>query len=247
MLPLRVWWSHDYDPLQLRSSAPARSLLAEPPSQWEQLGGHVQSHLEDMERLRRSLLLARVLLGGEDERSGQHGAECTGQEPGAADPDAGPGPGPSQDPRQEKFRLSMDVSGFSPAELAVRVDGRKVTVSGRREKRTESEAGVRSYEYRELRRETLLPAEVDAQAVLCSLSPAGQLCLEAPRVALPAAAGRAVPIRVCQEAAAGGDAPAPEGHEPGSCELETGGESGAAAPEAPASGRDPREAGTGVH
>ncbi|XP_074841691.1 heat shock protein 30C-like [Carettochelys insculpta] len=239
MLPLRVWWSHDYDPLWLRSSAPARSLLAEPPSQWEQLVGDVQSHLEDMERLRRSLLLARVLLRGEDKRSSQRGAEGAGQEAGAA----GPGPAPGQ----EKFRLFMDVSGFSPAELAVRVDGRKVTVSGRREKRAESEAGVRSYEYRELRRETLLPAEVDAQAVLCSLSPAGQLCLEAPRVALPAAAGRAVPIRVCQEAAAGGGAPAPQGHEPGSCELETGGESGAAAPEAPASGRDPREPGTGVH
>ncbi|XP_074841692.1 heat shock protein 30C-like [Carettochelys insculpta] len=238
MLPLRVWRSYDYDhdPLWLRSSAPARSLLAEPPSLWEQLVGDVQSHVADMERVRRSLLRAYPLLGGEDERSGQprrsgrQGAEGAGQEAGAA------GPGP--DPGQEKFRLSMDVSGFSPAELAVRVDGRKVTVSGRREKRTESEAGVRSYEYRELRREALLPAEVDAQAVLCSLSPAGQLCLEAPRVALPAAAGRAVPIRVCQEAeaeaAAGGGAPAPEGHEPGSCELETGGESGPLA--APASG-----------
>ncbi|XP_074841689.1 heat shock protein 30C-like [Carettochelys insculpta] len=243
MLPLRVWRSYDYDPLWLRSSAAARSLLAEPPSLWEQLVGDVQSHVADMERVRRSLLRAYPLLGGEDERSwqprrsGRQGSEGAGQEAGAA----GPAPG------QEKFRLSMDVSGFSPAELAVRVDGRKVTVSGRREKRTESEAGVCSYEYRELRRETLLPAEVDAQAVLCSLSPAGQLCLEAPRVALPAAAGRAVPIRVCQEAAAGGGAPAPEGHEPGSCETETGGESGAAAPEAPASGRDPREPGTGVH
>uniref|UniRef100_A0A452H2R9 SHSP domain-containing protein n=1 Tax=Gopherus agassizii TaxID=38772 RepID=A0A452H2R9_9SAUR len=91
-------------------------------------------------------------------------------------------------------RLSMDVSGFSPAELMVRVDGRKLTVTGKHEKKTESEAGVRSQEYREIRRETLLPEDVNVQAVLCSLSQDGQLCIEAPRLALPAAQGRDIPI-----------------------------------------------------
>uniref|UniRef100_A0A8C4YKD9 SHSP domain-containing protein n=1 Tax=Gopherus evgoodei TaxID=1825980 RepID=A0A8C4YKD9_9SAUR len=119
-------------------------------------------------------------------QSSQTLAEGAGKEPG------------SQAQGKERYQLSMDVSGFSPAELMVRVDGRKLTVTGKREKKTESEAGVRSQEYREIRRETLLPEDVNVQAVLCSLSQDGQLCIEAPRLALPAAQGRDIPISVCQ-------------------------------------------------
>ncbi|CAM4493195.1 unnamed protein product [Lepidochelys olivacea] len=171
--------------------------------------------LAGMERMRRSLLLASPLLrGGGRGRatprpSGRSLAEGAGKEPG------------SQAPGKEKYQLSMDVSGFSPAELTVRLAGRKLT--GKRERKRESEAGVCSREYREIRRETLLPEAVNVQALLCSLSQDGQLCIEAPPLALPAAGGRAVPIGVCQGVKAGEGNLATEGKEPGSSEVETGG------------------------
>ncbi|XP_065442423.1 heat shock protein 30C-like [Chrysemys picta bellii] len=211
MLPLRVW---------LGSSAPVPRLLG-PHSLLAQLVGDVQTHLEEMERLRHSLLLASPLLCGEGEGrrpSSRSLAEGAGKEPG------------SQAQGKDKFQLSMDVSGFSPAELRVRVDGRKLTVTGKQEKKTASEAGVCSHEYREIRRETLLPEDVNGEAVLCSLSQDGQLCIEAPHLALPAAEGRAVPISVCQGVKAGEGNLAREGKEPGSSEMETGGESEGTSP-----------------
>ncbi|XP_008163414.2 heat shock protein 30C-like [Chrysemys picta bellii] len=214
MLPLRVW---------LGSSAPLPRLLGPGPhSLLAQLVGDMQTHLEEMERLRHSLLLASPLLCGEGEGrrprpSSRSLAEGAGKEPG------------SQAQGKDKFQLSMDVSGFSPAELMVRVDGRKVT--GKQEKKTASEAGVCSHEYREIRRETLLPEDVNGEAVLCSLSQDGQLCIEAPHLALPAAEGRAVPITVCQGVKAGEGNLATEGKEPGSSEkMETGGESEGTSP-----------------
>ncbi|XP_053874806.1 heat shock protein 30C-like [Malaclemys terrapin pileata] len=215
MLPLRVW---------LGSSAPVPRLLGPGPhSLLAQLVGDVQTHLEEMERLRHSLLLASPLLRGEGEGrrprpSSRSLAEGAGKEPG------------SQAQGKDKFQLSMDVSGFSPAELMVRVDGRKLTVRGKQEKKTASEAGVCSHEYREIRRETLLPEDVNVEAVLCSLSQDGQLCIEAPHLALPAAEGRAVPISVCQGVKAGEGNLAREGKEPGSSEMETGGESEGTSP-----------------
>ncbi|XP_030409798.1 heat shock protein 30C-like [Gopherus evgoodei] len=225
MFPLRVWQSQDYGPVWLRSRAPVSSRLGPGPhSLWDQLVGDVQTHLDEMERMRHSLLLAYPLLCGEAEgsrtprQSSQTLAEGAGKEPG------------SQAQGKERYQLSMDVSGFSPAELMVRVDGRKLTVTGKHEKKTESEAGVRSQEYREIRRETLLPEDVNVQAVLCSLSQDGQLCIEAPRLALPAAQGRDIPISVCQGVKAGeGNLPT-EGKEPGSSEMETGGESEVTSP-----------------
>ncbi|XP_065442421.1 heat shock protein 30C-like [Chrysemys picta bellii] len=216
MLPLRVW---------LGSSAPVSRLLGPGPhSLLAQLVGDVQTHLEEMERLRHSLLLASPLLcvEGEGRRprpSSRSLAEGAGKEPG------------SQAQGKDKFQLSMDVSGFSPAELMVRVDGRKLTVMGKQEKKTASEAGACSHEYREIRRETLLPEDVNVEAVLCSLSQDGQLCIEVPHLALPAAEGRAVPITVCQGVKAGEGNLAMEGKEPGSSEkMETGGESEGTSP-----------------
>ncbi|XP_053874761.1 heat shock protein 30C-like [Malaclemys terrapin pileata] len=216
MLPLRVW---------LGSSAPVPRLLGPGPhSLLAQLVGDVQTHLEEMERLRHSLLLASPLLRGEGEGrrprpSSRSLAEGAGKEPG------------SQAQGKDKFQLSMDVSGFSPAELMVRVDGRKLTVTGKQEKKTASEAGVCSHEYREIRRETLLPEDVNVEAVLCSLSQDGQLCIEAPHLALPAAEGRAVPISVCQGVKAGEGNLATEGKEPGSSKkMETGRESEGTSP-----------------
>ncbi|KAM9166535.1 heat shock protein 30C-like [Pangshura tecta] len=227
MFPLRVWQSRDYGPVWLRSRAPVSSLLGPGPhSLWDQLVGDVQTHLDEMERMRHSLLLAYPLLCREREgegrrtprQSSQSLAEGAGKEPG------------SQTQGKETFQLSMDVSSFSPAELMVRVDGRKLTVTGKHEKKTDSQAGVCSHEYREICRETLLPEDVNVEAVLCSLSQDGQLCVEVPRLALPAAQGRDIPISVCQGVKAGeGNLPT-EGKEPGSSEMETGGESEVTSP-----------------
>ncbi|XP_065442430.1 heat shock protein 30C-like [Chrysemys picta bellii] len=214
MLPLRVW---------LGSSAPVPRLLG-PHSLLAQLVGDVQTHLEEMEQLRHSLFLASPLLCGEGEGrrprpSSRSLAEGAGKEPG------------SQGQGKDKFQLSMDVSSFSPAELMVRVDGRKLTVTGKQEKKTASEAGVCSHEYREIRRETLLPEDVNVEAVLCSLSQDGQLGIEVPHLALLPAEGRAVPITVCQGVKAGEGNLATEGKEPGSSEkMETGGESEGTSP-----------------
>ncbi|XP_037747816.1 heat shock protein 30C-like [Chelonia mydas] len=217
MLPLPVWlWP---------SCGPVSSLVGPgPPSLWGQLVGDLPTPLEEMERMRPSLLLAHPLLRGGGQgratprQSGRSLAEGAGKEPGA------------RAPGKEKYQLSLDVSGFSPAELMVRLAGRKLTVTGKQEKKTESGAGVRSHEYREIRRETLLPEAVDVQALLCSLSQDGQLCIEAPPLALPAAEGRAVPISVCPGVKAGDGNLAAEGKEPGSSEVETGGETEGTSP-----------------
>ncbi|KAH1177626.1 heat shock protein 30C-like [Mauremys mutica] len=220
MFPLRVWQSRDCGPGWLRSRAPVSSLLGPGPhSLWDQLVGDVQTHLEEMERMRRSLLLAYPLLCGEGE-----GSRTPRQSSQSLAEGAGKGPG-AQAQGKETYQRPMDVSGFSPAELMVRVDGRKLTVTGKHEKKTESEAGVCSHEYREIRRETLLPEDVKVEAVICSLSQDGQLCVEASRLALPAAQGRDIPISVCQGVKAGGGNLPTEGKEPGSSEMETGGES----------------------
>uniref|UniRef100_A0A8C3I1U8 SHSP domain-containing protein n=1 Tax=Chrysemys picta bellii TaxID=8478 RepID=A0A8C3I1U8_CHRPI len=134
----------------------------------------------------------------------------------------------------ESWNLSFPCAwepGSFPAELMVRVDGRKLTVTGKQEKKTASEAGACSHEYREIRRETLLPEDVNVEAVLCSLSQDGQLCIEVPHLALPAAEGRAIPVTVCQGVKAGEGNLATEGKEPGSSEkMETGGESEGTSP-----------------
>uniref|UniRef100_A0A8C8RD53 SHSP domain-containing protein n=1 Tax=Pelusios castaneus TaxID=367368 RepID=A0A8C8RD53_9SAUR len=110
-------------------------------------------------------------------------------------------------------QLSMDVAGFSPEELTVRMEGRRVTVTGKHEKESVWEEGGRSREYRELRREAVLPEDVDLQAVTCSLSQDGQLCIEALRLAQPAMEGRAIPISIQQEEAGAGKEP--QSSEPG--------------------------------
>uniref|UniRef100_A0A8C3S319 SHSP domain-containing protein n=1 Tax=Chelydra serpentina TaxID=8475 RepID=A0A8C3S319_CHESE len=159
--------------------APSRAEPGPAPSR----SGKVPEGPREMEQMRHSLLQAHPLLCGEGE----------GRRPRQS----------HQSLAEGKYQLSMDVSGFSPAELLVRLDGRKLTVTGKHEKKTESEAGVCSREYREIRRETLLPEDVNVQDVLCSLSQDGQLCIEAPHLALPAAEGRAVPISICPGVKAG--------------------------------------------
>ncbi|XP_063797992.1 heat shock protein 30C-like [Pseudophryne corroboree] len=96
------------------------------------------------------------------------------------------------------FELTLDVRPFSPEELTVTTEGRRLIVTGKRDKKQDSETDGYFHEYREWRREAELPEDVIPEAVLCSLSKDGQLHFQAPRLALPAAEGRPVPITVTQ-------------------------------------------------
>ncbi|XP_009909198.2 heat shock protein beta-11-like [Dryobates pubescens] len=96
----------------------------------------------------------------------------------------------------EGFSICQDVKNFAPEELSVKVVGRKVVLVGQKETQSTDEKGSFSYKYEALKREWDVPEEVDAEALTCSLTKEGQLRIEAPRLALPAAPERNVPIQV---------------------------------------------------
>ncbi|XP_032858851.1 heat shock protein beta-11-like [Tyto alba] len=96
----------------------------------------------------------------------------------------------------EGFSVCQDVKNFAPEQLSVKVVGRKVVLVGQKETQNVDEKGSFSYKYEVLKREWDVPEEVDAEALTCSLSKEGQLRIEAPRLALPAAPERNVPIQV---------------------------------------------------
>ncbi|NXN17516.1 HSPBB protein, partial [Indicator maculatus] len=96
----------------------------------------------------------------------------------------------------EGFSICQDVKNFVPEQLSVKVVGRKVVLVGQKETQSTDEKGSFSYKYEVLKREWDVPEEVDAEALTCSLSKEGQLRIEAPRLALPAAPERSVPIQV---------------------------------------------------
>lgn len=107
----------------------------------------------------------------------------------------------------EGFSVCQDVKNFAPEELSVKVVGRKVVLVGQKETQNVDEKGSFSYKYEVLKREWDVPEEVDAEALSCSLSKEGQLRIEAPRLALPAAPERNVPIQVSPAAPQPGAAP----------------------------------------
>ncbi|XP_013801853.2 heat shock protein beta-11-like [Apteryx mantelli] len=98
------------------------------------------------------------------------------------------------------FSVCQDVKDFAPKQLSVKLVGRKVMLVGQKETQTTDEKGSFSYKYEVLKREWDVPEEVDAEALSCSLSSDGQLHIEAPRRALPAAPERNVPIEVSRAA-----------------------------------------------
>ncbi|XP_009992445.1 PREDICTED: heat shock protein 30C-like [Chaetura pelagica] len=107
----------------------------------------------------------------------------------------------------EGFSICQDVKNFAPEQLSVKVVGRKVVLVGQKETQNVDEKGSFSYKYEVLKREWDVPEEVDAEALTCSLSKEGQLRIEAPRLALPAAPERSVPIQVSPAAPQPGPAP----------------------------------------
>ncbi|KAM4645238.1 LOW QUALITY PROTEIN: heat shock protein 30C-like [Amazona ochrocephala] len=96
----------------------------------------------------------------------------------------------------EGFSVCQDVKDFTPEQLSVKVVGRKVVLVGQKETQSTDEKGSFSYKYEVLKREWDVPEEVDVEALTCSLSKEGQLRIEAPRLALPAAPERNVPIQM---------------------------------------------------
>ncbi|KAM3918080.1 heat shock protein 30C-like [Leptodactylus fuscus] len=110
---------------------------------------------------------------------------------------------------KQNFHLTLDVRGFSPEELTVRTEGRRLIVSGKQEKKQETENGGSFHESREWRSEAELPQDVNPEDILCSLTKDGQLCFQAPRLALPVSEERAIPINVTPSPA-NGEQNAPE-------------------------------------
>ncbi|KAM3922952.1 heat shock protein 30C-like [Leptodactylus fuscus] len=106
-------------------------------------------------------------------------------------------------PRKEKFELTMDVSPFSPEELTVKTEGRRLTVTGKRDKTIETEDGGTHHEFRDFKREAELPEDVNPEDVLCSFSSDGQLYIQTKSLALPAVQERLVPIHVGQTSSRG--------------------------------------------
>ncbi|NXN92025.1 HS30C protein, partial [Rhinopomastus cyanomelas] len=104
------------------------------------------------------------------------------------------------------FSVCQDVKDFAPEQLSVKVVGRKVVLVGQKETQSTDEKGSFSYKYEALKREWDVPEEVDAEALTCSLTKDGQLRIEAPKLALPAAPERNVPIQM--EPAAASQSPA---------------------------------------
>lgn len=85
----------------------------------------------------------------------------------------------------QRFGLTLDTRGFSPEELSVRQAGRKLRVSGRKEKKQEDDEGSCSYRRQEFRREFDLPEGLNPEDVSCYLDPDGKLHVQAagaPRV-----------------------------------------------------------------
>ncbi|XP_056399323.1 heat shock protein 30C-like [Hyla sarda] len=97
---------------------------------------------------------------------------------------------------KENYELTLDIGGFSPEELTVKTEGRRLIVSGKHEQKKEDEHGGYFHEYREWRREAELPEDVNPEDLLCSLSKDGRLHFHGPRWALPPAPERAIPITV---------------------------------------------------
>ncbi|KAL8177748.1 UNVERIFIED_CONTAM: hypothetical protein K2H54_017918 [Gekko kuhli] len=187
MLPLRRWPLHGLGPVWLSDPQPAcRVLWPSSHSLMDRVVADVERQMQDMERMTRAFFQATPLLTWERESQREPREESATETAVKRQPDG-------------KHSFSVDVTGFSPEEMTVKLDGRKVTVTAKRQRESKSEEGSYWQEHQELRRETLLPLDVDLQAVSCSLTPDGQLCIEAPHLA-SSATEKAIPIDVQSEA-----------------------------------------------
>ncbi|XP_054836998.1 heat shock protein 30C-like [Eublepharis macularius] len=184
MLPLRRWPLPGLGPVWLSDAQPAcRVLWPSSHSLIDRVAADVERQMQDMEKMTRAFFQATPLLTWERESRREPHEESATEATMKGQPEG-------------KYHFSVDVAGFSPEEMTVKLDGRKVTVTAKRQRESKSEGDGYWQEHQELRRETLLPLDVDLQAVSCSLTPDGQLCIEAPRMASSATTEKAIPIDV---------------------------------------------------
>ncbi|XP_068430289.1 heat shock protein 30-like [Clinocottus analis] len=99
----------------------------------------------------------------------------------------------------EHFGLTLDTQGFSPEELSVRQEGRKLRVSGKTEEKQEDGEGCYSYRRQEFRREFDLPEGTNPGAVTCYLAPDGKLHIQAAKDPCEEEAERELTIRSSSE------------------------------------------------
>ncbi|KAG8565041.1 hypothetical protein GDO81_012685 [Engystomops pustulosus] len=192
MIPLRLLQSL-YGPLRVcRESAitlwPATQLL------FGRLEDDMTSMRKDMERTMQRVHQVDHLLAQDMERRAH---------PTTSSGDTDTKASTARKEAKENFQLTLDVRGFTPEELTVKTEGRRLIVSGKHDKRKEAENGGYFHEYREWRREAELPQDVSPEDILCSLSQDGQLRFQAPRLALPPAEETPIPINVTQSPGGG--------------------------------------------
>ncbi|XP_034980348.2 heat shock protein 30C-like [Zootoca vivipara] len=168
---------------------PPRSLL-------DQLVVDMQDHLDEMEKMRVVLVDAYPCLATRNEgrrrrsRGRKSHRRCLDDE--------------DEDDGTSDYQYSLDVTGFEPEELSVKVEGRKLTVSGKHDKKTEGTDGCVSHEFREVRKEVLLPGDANIEALVCNFSTElGCLSIEAPRLVPKSVGERTVPITILKASDAG--------------------------------------------
>ncbi|XP_028591859.2 uncharacterized protein LOC114600188 [Podarcis muralis] len=172
---------------------PPRSLL-------DQLVVDMQNHLEEMEKMRVVLVDAYPCLATrrEGRRRRSRGRKLDRR---CLDDDE------DEDDGTSDYLYSLDVTGFEPEELSVKVEGRKLTVSAKHDKKTEGTDGCVSHEFREVRKEVLLPGDANIEALACNFSSElGCLSIEAPRLVPKSVGERTIPITILKASDAAGTA-----------------------------------------
>ncbi|PVD29125.1 hypothetical protein C0Q70_11722 [Pomacea canaliculata] len=91
---------------------------------------------------------------------------------------------------EKEFRVGLDVRQFKPEEINIKTRDNRVVVHGKHEERPDEHGFI----MREFTRQYVLPKDVDPNALTSSLSVDGMLTIKAPKMALPEAKERSVPI-----------------------------------------------------
>lgn len=105
-------------------------------------------------------------------------------------------PGPDAGPEQFKWRVSLDVSHFSPSEISLSVKDGFLEVEGRHEERPDQHGSIARCFTRKYR----LPEEIDVTKIVSSLSLDGILTVEAPVPEPSIPDTIIIPIKVEEEA-----------------------------------------------
>ncbi|CAM4705500.1 unnamed protein product [Lepidochelys olivacea] len=159
---------------------PVRTLWPAPGALFAQLERELLRELETARAFASSM--GQLLAGG--------GSSSPGGEPGQSSSVA------LAQGTAQPFAVRQDVGGFAPQELAVKLVGRKVLLTGRKETQSEDGKGSFSYKYEVFKREWDVPESVDTDRLTCSISREGQLCIEAPCLAPAAVPTKNVPIQL---------------------------------------------------